>query len=83
MTGPKPQACIVGDCASGFPYKDECGLISNGCAARRMLEAASRTEGACFPMDLSPGGNPFVNALEARGLVRVGHDITFAIEGAA
>ena len=80
MSGPQPQNCILGECASRFSYKDECGLISNGCAARRMLEVASKADGAHFPMDLSPGGNPFVNALEARGLVRVRHDITFTIE---
>lgn len=78
MTGPQPRNCIVGECASGFPYKDECGLIPDGCAARRMLTAAAGADGARFPMDLSPGGNPFVNAMVARGLVRVRGQITHA-----
>lgn len=34
--------------------------------------------GAQFPMDLAPGGNPFVNAMEREGLVRVRHNATIA-----
>jgi hypothetical protein len=43
-----------------------------------LAAAAKHEEGVKFPMDLHPGGNPFVNALERRGLVSVHHDVTRA-----
>lgn len=78
MTGIQPRNCAVGQCASSFPYKDECGLVASGCCARNVLDTAKALDGARFPMDLRPGGNPFVKALEASGLVRVRHEITYA-----
>lgn len=77
MTGLKPMNCAVGQCASSFMYKDECALVSSGCCARTMLDMlASQPDGAHFPMDLTPGGNPFIRAMEAAGLVHVDDDVT-------
>ena len=80
MTGPKATSCIVGECASSFPYREECALVASGCCARDMLAAAARwPDGVHFPMDLAPGGNPFVNALERENFVTVNHEITRAV----
>lgn len=76
MSGPKPTACLIGKCASEFPYKDECGLTLTGCCAERIVNAARQIGGARFPMDLRPEGNPFLNALEKMGFVRVSADST-------
>ena len=79
MTGPMPMNCIVGECASGFAYREECALVISGCCARDMLTSARQsTDGVQFPMDLTPGGNPFVNALKLHGLVRVRGNTTIA-----
>jgi hypothetical protein len=44
-----------------------------------MLTAARQSaDGVQFPMDLTPGGNPFVNALKLHGLVRVRGNTTIA-----
>jgi hypothetical protein len=68
----KPIDCAVGECASAFPYHDECALVANGCCAHGMLsKLATAPDGLAFPLDLAPGGNPFVNAMEAKGLARV------------
>ena len=78
MTGPQPMACVVGECASGFAYREECALVASGCCAREMLARANRSpNGVHYPMDLGPGGNSFVNALEAAGLVRIHYEITY------
>lgn len=80
MSGPKPMNCALPKCASEFLYHQECGLVASGCCAREMLSAAARNpDGVHFPMDLRPGGNPFVNAMEAAGLVRVRGEITQVI----
>lgn len=77
MTGPKPNACIIGECASSFSYREECALVASGCCARDMLASAKRyPDGARFPMDLVPGGNPFANALKRKGFVRIYHNVT-------
>lgn len=79
MTGPKPMACVVGECASGFAYREECALVVSGCCARDMLASARQsTDGVQFRMDLTPSGNPFVNALTLHGLVRVRGNTTIA-----
>lgn len=84
MSGITARNCILAECASGHPYKDECGLLPSGCCARDMLATARReATGAHFPMDLRPGGNPFVNAMEDAGLVRVRGCLTFAIDQGA
>lgn len=80
MTGPQPRNCIVGDCASRFPYREECALVASGCCARDMLACARRwPDGVHFPMDLAPGGNPFVNAMQVAGLVRVRDEVTYPV----
>lgn len=77
MSGIHAQNCAVAGCVSGFPYKDECALVKSGCCAREMLSACARnTDGLRFPMDLAPGGNPFVNALKAEGFVLVADGVT-------
>jgi hypothetical protein len=79
MTGPKPMACVVGKCASVFAYREECAIVVSGCCARDMLTSARQlTDGVQFPMDLTQGGNPFVNALELHGLVRIRGNTTIA-----
>lgn len=83
MNGPKPISCVAGECVSEFPYRDECALTASGCCAWDVLIAAAKLGDAHYPMDLRPGGNPFVNALERAGLVRVVGDITRAGAGAA
>lgn len=79
----KPRDCAVDECASGFPYHDECALVASGCCAREMLAALAKSPDGChFPLDLRPGGNPFVNALEAAGLARVREPLTYPVRPA-
>ena len=75
----KPQNCIVGDCASRFPYKDECAMVPTGCCARYMADnLAQAPDGLHYPLDLGLDGNEFVKALVSAGLATVHGKITRA-----
>jgi hypothetical protein len=81
------DACLLGECVSSFGWQGECALIFDRCCARHMVAQLAKAgrEGCLFPLDLRPGGNPFVNGLVNAGLARTdkhrGGGRTFATGG--